>query len=142
MSGAATPKSGVVTPKSAALTPKTPTNPPSEVISKPRSGRGKAKSPHASHPTLTPPVLPARNIESVMEGAGVECVINVDDRPNIPLKARIVPSAGNSCAKWLNHKPLENFDEGKAPDLRILLIIETLCINECTYKDFQLLLYF
>ena len=109
------PMSGVTTPKIAVLTP------PSEVISKPRSGRSKAKSPHASHTHLTPqthltpPVLPARNMEPVTEG--VECVISVDDRPNIPLKARIVPT-NNSCAKWLSHKPQENFDEGKVPNYR------------------------
>ena len=53
----------------------------------------KAKSPHQTIP------LPAK-----------ECHISVDDKPDIPLKAKIPKNIDGS--KWLNHRPIENFDEG------------------------------
>lgn len=52
----------------------------------------KAKSPHQTIP------LPAK-----------ECHISVDDKPDIPLKAKIPKNIDGS--KWLNHRPIENFDE-------------------------------
>ena len=55
----------------------------------------KAKSPHQSLPS---PAL--------------ECHIAVDDKPDIPLKAKIPKNIDGS--KWLNHRPIENFDEGNS----------------------------
>lgn len=91
------------TPHSIAPRSKVPTpapsikpHPHSPVLTKgSRTGNApKSKSPHQITPS---PAL--------------ECHISVEDKPNIPLKARMPKNIEGT--KWLNHRPVENFDEGK-----------------------------
>ena len=70
----------------------------SPVLSKARRQNPKAK--------LNPPSKPSEQPIN----PSLECHISVDDRPDIPLKARIPKNVDGS--KWLNHRPIENFDEG------------------------------
>ena len=90
------------TPHSIAPRSKVPTPAPSikphshsPVLTKgSRTGNApKSKSPHQTAPS---PAL--------------ECHISVDDRPDIPLKAKMPKNIEGT--KWLNHRPVENFDEG------------------------------
>ena len=110
---------------------KTPKTPASSHISS-TSEHTVNPNPRVKVPTPAPSVKPHATISPVLSKAKkptpnskprplhhmkpgpatnpLECHISVDDRPDIPLKARLPKNVDGS--KWLNHRPLENFEEG------------------------------
>ena len=77
-------------------------------VMKPKRGIQKARSPYPQSVSKSnPPSSTRPHSQRPIQ----ECHITVDDRPNIPLKARIINDAKSS--KWLNHCPPQNLHEGK-----------------------------
>lgn len=71
--------------------------------------------PRSDVPTPAPSVKPViskgvRSGPRPKKQGPMECHIAVDDRPDIPLKAKIPTNVDGS--KWLNHRPIENLIEG------------------------------